>query len=414
MREKPPISLDRGGTDLPNAGKTSVRVVCNVTAKGTGGSLLQAFSGMEISIVVHKPEYSTMTDHFSDHKYLLRCAQLAEMGTGLVLDNPKVGAVLVVDNQIIGEGYHQKAGQAHAEVNCLASVKDADRHLIPQATLYISLEPCCISGRTGACTDVIQRNDIKEVVFAQRDATPGVDGKSVAILQSAGVLVREYPDFSPTKDTNAHRRVLTLASRPRVTLKYAQSADGFLRPADKKQKYWITNAISKRLVHRWRSSTSAILVGGRTVVDDDPALTTRLFPGPNPVPVILDLRNRVTGRERLFNGTGVRPLVFAGAKRTDLWADLVVVSDQLGQGALTQVLSTLAQRRLGQLTVEGGVGVLQAFLSSGLWDEAKVFTGAVRFGSGLPAPQIPAEAMFTGSEEIGSDLLETYRNPNIR
>lgn len=355
-----------------------------------------------------------MTDRINDHKYLLRCAQLAALGTGLVLDNPRVGAVLVADNQVIGEGYHQKAGQAHAEVNCLASVREADLHRVPSATLYVSLEPCCITGRTGACTDVIQRNGIKTVVFAQRDTTPGVDGQSVGILRKAGITVREYPDFLPTLDVNAHRRVLTLHHRPRIILKYARSADGFLRPKDRTARYWITNPISKRLVHRWRAATSAILVGGRTVVEDDPALTTRLFPGPDAVPVILDPRNRVVGTERLFREGGRRPLVFAGSEREDLPADVVVIPEHMDQVALTQVLSSLAQRRLGQLTVEGGVGVLSAFLSAGLWDEARVFTGAALLREGLRAPQLTAEAELVSSAPIGSDRLQVYINPKTR
>lgn len=347
----------------------------------------------------------------ADELFLFRCTQLAALATGQVLDNPRVGAVLVAENRIIGEGYHQKAGRAHAEVNCLASVRDEDRHLVPGATLYVSLEPCCISGRTGACTDVIRRHGIRTVVFAQRDTTPGIDGQSVDILRKAGVTVREYPDFVPAMEVNAHRRVLTLAGRPRVTLKYARSGDGFLRPADRSQPYWITNPVSKRLVHRWRSATAAILVGGRTVVDDDPALTTRLFPGPDAVPVILDPRNRVTGEEQIFRGAGQRPLVFAGGERKDLAAEVIVIPGGLDKGALTQVLSTLAERGLGQLTVEGGVGILRAFLSAGLWDEAKIFTGHTLYGRGLAAPLLPAAARHLRSEIIGRDRLDVYLNP---
>lgn len=346
----------------------------------------------------------------SDPIYLQRCAQLAALGTGMVLDNPRVGAVLVVGNQIIGEGYHQKAGHAHAEVNCLNSVRNEHRHLITDATLYISLEPCCITGRTGACTDVIQHYGIRTVVFAQRDTTPGVDGQSVDILRKAGITVREYPDFQPTLEVNAHRRTLTLLNRPQVILKYAQSADGFLRPENRDAPYWITSAISRRLVHRWRADTSAIIVGGKTVVEDNPALNTRLFPGPNPLPVVLDPRNRLTGKERLFSAEGRRPLVFAGEERTDLTADLVVMPATLDKGALTQVLSELARRRLGQVTVEGGAAVLEAFIASGLWDEARVFTGDVRFGAGLQAPQLGASAELLRTELISKDRLEVYTN----
>lgn len=347
--------------------------------------------------------------HLKDGYFLLRCAELACLATGLVRDSPRVGAVLTHNSRIIGEGYHHQSGTAHAEVNCLASVRETDRPLLPEATLYVSLEPCCIAGRTGACTDVIQKHGIKKVVFAQRDATKGVDGNSVKILTEAGIAVTEYPEFKQTLAVNAHRRILTLENRPRIILKWAQSADGFLRPGDRKQAYWITNPVSRRLVHRWRADTSAILVGGGTVVDDDPSLTTRLFPGPNAVPVILDPRNRVTGRERLFNGAGERPILFAGANRPDLDADVIVIGADLNKGALTQVLSELAKRGLGILTVEGGAAILRAFLAAGLWDEARVFTGEVRFGEGVGATGLPAGSIPLSSEMIGTDGLEIFR-----
>jgi diaminohydroxyphosphoribosylaminopyrimidine deaminase/5-amino-6-(5-phosphoribosylamino)uracil reductase len=340
--------------------------------------------------------------------YLARCAHLALLGTGDVLDNPRVGAVLVYDGRIIGEGYHKRAGEAHAEVNCLASIKPEDRTFIPESTLYVSLEPCCISGRTGACTDLIKKHGIRDVVFAQRDTTKGVNGESVAILMAEGIKVREYPDFRPTLVANAHRRTLTLEERPRIILKFAKSADGFIRPKDREEKYWITNSISRRLVHRWRAETSAILVGGRTVVDDDPSLTTRLFPGPQARPVVLDLRNRVTGKEQLFNGVGRKPLLFAGTKRTGINAEVVVIGPDLDKAALTQVLSTLKEQRLGQVTVEGGAATLQAFLSSGFWDEARVFTGQVRFGDGVPAP-VFSLLKLVSQEDILGDLLSIYR-----
>ena len=351
-----------------------------------------------------------MSKASTDLNYLQRCAQLAGLGDGRVMDNPRVGAVLVYGDRIIGEGFHQIAGQGHAEVNCLASVRANDRALIPEATLYISLEPCCIAGRSGACTSLIKREGIKTVVFAQRDTTPGVNGESVSILQSTGVEVREYPDFTPTLLVNAHRHVLTTKDRPRIILKYAQSADGFLRPADRDQDYWITTAISRRLVHRWRANTMAIIVGGRTVVDDDPSLTTRLFPGPSPRPVVIDPRNRVTGKERLFGEVGRRPLLFAGSARPEINAEVIVIGTELDKAALTQVLGELKSRHYGEVTVEGGAAMLTAFIEAGLWDEARVFTGTVRFGDGVPAPGLPSNATLQSEEPVLEDRLSWYVN----
>ncbi|MEM1359755.1 MAG: bifunctional diaminohydroxyphosphoribosylaminopyrimidine deaminase/5-amino-6-(5-phosphoribosylamino)uracil reductase RibD, partial [Bacteroidota bacterium] len=346
--------------------------------------------------------------------FLLRCAQLAGLADSRVLYNPRVGSVLVHDDRIIGEGYHQQAGQAHAEVNCLASVPSADRSLIPEATLYISLEPCYITGRTGACVDVIRREGIPTVVFAQRDTTEGAGGKSVAILREAGVTVREYPDFAPTLIPNAHRRVFTQKGRPFVLLKWAQSSDEFLRPADRRQAYWITNPISRRLVHRWRSKTSAIIVGARTVIEDNPSLTTRLFPGPNARPVVLDLRNRCTGQERIFQGVGELPLVFASRPRPELTAEVVVLAKKEIAAALPRVLAALHERNYGQVTVEGGAIVLTAFIQTDLWDEARVFTGAIRFGEGLLAPSLPLNSSLLERRKVDTDILNIWARPQVQ
>lgn len=342
-----------------------------------------------------------------NERYLERCAQLADLADSRVGDSPRVGAVLVYQDRIIGEGYHRIAGQAHAEVDCLASVEPADRPFIPEATLFISLEPCCIVGRSGACTNVIKEQGIKAVVFGQRDSTPGVNGASVAILEAAGISVIEYPKFKPTLEVNVHRKVMAEKGRPFVSLKFAQSADGYLRPADRKAVYWITNSISRRLVHCWRANTSASIIGGRTVVEDNPSLTTRLFPGRDARAVVIDPRNRVTGDEKIFAGNQL-PLLFAGTERDDVNAEVIVVGQELDKAALTQVLTRLMEQRLGHVTVEGGAAILQAFIDAGLWDEARVFNGETSFGDGLAAPVLPASATSTSTRRIGGDLLAVY------
>ena len=340
---------------------------------------------------------------------LARTAQLARLADAGVGDNPRVGAVLWHEGKVIGEGYHHRAGEAHAEVNCLASVREEDRHLIPESTLYVSLEPCCIKGRTPACTGLILKQHIKKVVFGQRDTTDEVSGRSAAILREAGVRVKEYPDFALTAATNEKRLVFTTQQRPFVLLKFAQSADGLLRPRDRSKKYWITNDISRRLVHRWRTNTNAIIVGARTIIDDEPKLTARHFPGPSPRPVIIDLRDRLTGKEKIFSGSE-RPLVFTGRKPAKMKADTVEVKEkELGRKALKKILRKLHELKIGHVTVEGGAATLQAFLEAGLWDEARVFTGRANFGRGLKAPDLPAGAVRLSSEEIGTDRLEIYR-----
>lgn len=341
-----------------------------------------------------------------DQLFLRRAAQLALQADANVLDSPRVGSVLAHQGRIIGEGYHRRAGFAHAEVNCLASVREVDRGLISKSTLYVSLEPCCIVGKTGACSTLILKHKIKTVVIAQRDSTPGVDGDSVKLLREAGVEVREYPDFSATEPAYRYRHTLVTTGRPHVTLKFAKSADGLLRPADQTQPYWITNAISKRLVHKWRAETTAIMVGARTVLDDDPFLTTRLYPGPDPVPVIIDPKGIVTGKENVFRGP-IPALLFTSAQTELLNGDSFVIAPDLTKSTLVTILETLASRRLANITVEGGAALLTAFLSNGLWNEARVFTGPNTFGNGLPAPEpISFGGRLLKSERIGSDLLE--------
>ncbi|PPK85788.1 diaminohydroxyphosphoribosylaminopyrimidine deaminase [Neolewinella xylanilytica] len=342
---------------------------------------------------------------------LSRTAQLARLADSRVCDNPRVGAVLLHDGRVIGEGYHQQAGRAHAEVNCLASVREEDRELIPESTLFVSLEPCCIKGRTPACTGLILKQQIKKVVFAQRDTSDEVSGRGAGILREAGVRVKEYPNFTPTAATNANRFVYTTEQRPFILLKYAQSADGLLRPRDRSKKYWITNDISRRLVHRWRTHTNALIIGARTVIEDDPKLNARLFPGPDPRPVIIDLRDRLTGKEKIFATAGHKPLVFTGRKAAKLKADTVEIKEkELNKKALKKILKHLHDLKFGHVTVEGGAVILNAFLQYGFWDEACVFTGPGRFGKGLAAPQLPASAELTDSQYIGTDRLDRYRH----
>lgn len=342
----------------------------------------------------------------TDLNYLNRTAQLALLATSQVLDSPRVGSVLVHEGRIIGEGYHRQAGRAHAEVNCLKSVRQEDRPLISESILYVSLEPCCIIGKTGACSTLILKHQIKTVVIGHRDSTPGVAGSSLEILRAAGVEVREYSEHPTCYRAYQFRHTLVTEARPFITLKYAQSADGFLRPVDRAADYWITNPISRRLVHKWRATETAIIVGARTVLEDGPSLTTRLFPGPNAVPVVIDPRGLLSGNERVFRGPV--PGILFSSKLVDVSAtELIKIPRNLAPATLGLIVKALGQRRLANVTLEGGAALLNAFLDAGLWDEAKVFTGAVKFGEGLIAPEVKGDLI--NQARIGSDLLSTYR-----
>ena len=345
----------------------------------------------------------------TDIDYLFRTAQLATLGDSRVLDSPQVGSILVDGETIIGEGYHRRAGHSHAEVNCLASVASRNRHRIAESTLYVSLEPCCIVGKTGACSTLILSAGIQTVVIGQRDSTPGVDGGSVELLRTAGVEVREYPEFAATLAAYRYRHVMVTEGRPHVTLKFARSADGYLRPPDRSAKYWITNPISRRLVHRWRTETTAVLVGARTVLEDDPRLDARLYPGPDPLPVVIDPKARLDGSQRVFHGERP-PLLFSSRKPAGFTGGHVAIAPDLSATTTTRILRNLADRRLANITVEGGAGLLQAFLGAGLWDEANVFTGRARFGGGVEAPELSSwGGRVVSIERIGGDRLVGYR-----
>lgn len=359
-------------------------------------------------------------DATNDLHYLQRCVDLAQLADASVSPNPRVGAVLVHQGRILGEGYHQRHGQAHAEVNCLASVAKADRHLIPQATLYVSLEPCCIFGRTPPCTNLILANKIPTVVISQLDQTAEVAGRGVALLEAAGVVVRQYPQFEAAARLVAPRQIFATQQRPFVLLKYAQSADGFLAP-EGQSPYWITQPISRRTTHYWRSRTAAILVGGATIIADNPSLNSRYYPGPSPEIVILDPNNRIQHSQyRLFENTSIhrKPLLFqqhpypslAAAETIALdpasWANLTASppSPSLAKQLLAPLLTILHQRNINHLTVEGGAWVLSLFLQAGLWDEARVFTSTTTyFQRGLTAPQltqVPDRILAFGKDQL--------------
>lgn len=356
---------------------------------------------------------------FNDLLFLQRCVDIAQLADAGVSPNPRVGAVLVYEGRIIGEGYHQGYGQAHAEVNCLASVAKADQSLIPLATLYVSLEPCCIYGRTPPCTNLILEKQIKKVVISQLDKTATVHGRGVEILRAAGVELRIYPDFKPAQQLVAPRQVFASLERPYVLLKFAQSADGFIAPKNKK-KYWITQAISQRTVHYWRSRTAAILVGANTILHDNPSLNTRLYPGPSPQIVVLDPANRIThSHHQIFQQSKQKTPLLLQTKSQKLGNKVAVfeldandwaiphdqsASVDTAKKRLIPILGELHRRQINHLTVEGGAKTLSLFLQANLWDEARVFTSTTTyFQEGLAAPQIkqaPQQEQMLGEDRL--------------
>ena len=335
-----------------------------------------------------------------------RCLELAVKGIGTVFPNPMVGAVLVHEGRIIGEGYHEQYGKAHAEVNCINSVKEEDRNFIANSTMYVSLEPCAHHGKTPPCADLLIANDIKHVVVGSGDPNPLVAGRGVAKLLQAGIEVTEHVMQEECDFVN--RRFMTFHThhRPYIILKWAQSADGFFAPEDARQ-LWLTNEYSKKLVHRWRTEEDAILVGTRTALIDDPQLTARLWEGRNPVRILIDLDLKVPAESRIFDEEAMT-LVY-NTKKEGLELGTAYIKINRNEGIPLQIASDLYYRKIQSVIIEGGAYTINQFIDAGLWDEARIFTSPALLSSGISAPQVGGH--ISDEQKILDDsLIIKYKN----
>ncbi|MEL6717446.1 MAG: bifunctional diaminohydroxyphosphoribosylaminopyrimidine deaminase/5-amino-6-(5-phosphoribosylamino)uracil reductase RibD [Bacteroidota bacterium] len=337
--------------------------------------------------------------------YIRRCFDLARKGRGNVSPNPMVGAVIVHNDKIIGEGYHEKYGEAHAEVN---AVRDAEgyHHLLPASTLYVSLEPCCFHGKTPACTSLIKQHKIPRVVISALDATPKVDGKGVSILEAAGVEVITGILKEEGDQLVRERTIFVTKQRPYVILKFAQSRDGYF--GKENQQVWISNHFSKRLVHKWRGEVDAILVGTNTALVDNPALTNRLFYGESPKRIVIDQHHRLPENIQLFDGK-IPTFVVSKTPRSSLQhPNIQHIQHTFDTHLLRDLLTYLHEKNIGSLLVEGGRQLLANFIDLGLWDEARVLVSPEDLGEGIPAPKFPMKA--SENYEIHGDQLRVYFN----
>ena len=343
-----------------------------------------------------------MNDH---EKYMRRCLELAALGTGFVSPNPMVGAVIVHQNKIIGEGYHQKYGQPHAEVNAVNAVLERHENaaeLLKEATIYVSLEPCAHFGKTPPCADLIIKNQIPKVVVGCRDPFVQVDGKGIEKLRNAEIEVVENVLEAECLALNKRFFTRVLKQRPYVILKWAQTQDQFFAPEDGSQQ-WISGPISKKLVHQWRSEEDAVLVGKNTAAADNPQLNNRYQPeAKQPKRVVLDRRLELGNQLHLFDQS-VETLVFNEVK-TALEENIKYIGLEDFDLYLPQyILFQLYLQDIQSVIVEGGAKTLQLFIDAGLWDEARIFTSKNRWGKGTKAPEISGESK--GSLNSGEDLL---------
>ena len=346
----------------------------------------------------------------TDLKYMQRCLELAKNGAGLVSPNPMVGAVIVHDNKMIGEGWHQKAGQPHAEVNAIDSVKD--KSLLAESTIYVSLEPCSHVGKTPPCSNLIIQKGFKRVVVGSLDSNPQVAGKGIERIANAEITVKW--GILEKECRNLNRKFFTYheKKRPFITLKWAQTADGFI---DKKRvpeeigQFKISGPLAKAFVHKLRAEHDAILVGSNTAQTDNPSLTTHAYGGNSPIRIVLDRSNKLTAKLTIFNDENPTWHFTYSGEEVDSGSKRRIVLNQ--DDFINDMLKYCFKSQVQSILIEGGAIVLQQFIDANLWDEAIVITNAKTIASGKKAPKIAGRE--TVSFSVEDDEIKTYSNDGI-
>lgn len=319
-----------------------------------------------------------------DEIYMLRCLDLASKGLPNVAPNPMVGAVLVYDDRIIGEGYHMQFGQPHAEVNCLNSVKEEDLKFICKSTLYVSLEPCNHYGKTPPCSDLIIKNKIPKVVIGCKDPFEKVNGTGLQKLLEAGIDVKM--DVLENKAIQLNRRFFTFhqQNRPYIILKWAQSKDGYIATSQN-QPTKISNIVTDKLVHQWRNEESGIMVGTNTVLADNPKLTVRHISGKNPVRIFLDRKLQANPLSAILDDSAPTIIFNQIIEKQEGTNHFVKLNDE--NYNLKGILDFLYSLGIMSILVEGGTRLIQSFINNKIWDEARVITNTnLILKSGLAAP----------------------------
>lgn len=342
--------------------------------------------------------------------YIKRCIQIAKNGLGSTAPNPMVGCVIVVDNTIIGEGYTSPYGGNHAEVNAINSVKN--KELLKKATLYVTLEPCSHYGKTPPCSNLIIEYQIPKVVIGTIDIHSKVAGKGIEKLRLAGCDVKVGVLEDDCKIH--HKRFFTFhgKKRPYIILKWAETLDGFMAPKskDEKKPVWITNVLSRQLVHKWRAEEQAILVGTNTVLEDNPSLTVRDWTGKNPIRVVLDQHLRLDKDSTIFDASAETIVITsemeAESRKTEV--KFATIDWKNKANIAKDICHVLHQSHIISIIIEGGQQTLQTFIDANLWDEAHVFTGNINFVEGVKAPKF--SGTLESETKLSDDILRIYTN----
>jgi len=341
------------------------------------------------------------------NKYMQRCLDLAKNGLGFTYPNPLVGSVIVYEGKIIGEGWHQKAGEPHAEVNAINSVKD--KNLLSQSTIYVNLEPCSHYGKTPPCADLIVQMNIKNVVIGTIDYNSKVYGKGIEHLKQNGCNVVVGVLEKACRAINKRFFTFHKTKRPYIILKWAETKDGYIFPEERnvnKKPIWISNTYALQLVHKWRTEEQSILVGTNTAIQDNPKLNARNYFGKSPIRIAIDCKLKIPKNYNFFDGD-IETIIFTEDEVALKSKNINYVKIDFSKNVTKQVLRVLYNKGVQSLIIEGGTKTLNSFIEEDLWDEARVFESENYFGAGIKSPKF-----YKNQEKAIKNRLSTRKIKN--
>ncbi len=338
---------------------------------------------------------------------MLRCLELAQKAKGFTAPNPMVGAILVYNNRIIGEGWHQHYGEAHAEINCLNNVLQVDKHLISESTMYVNLEPCAHNGNTPPCSVRLAEEKVKKVVICNKDPFEKVNGKGIQNLINNNIKIKT--DLLTHAGLWLNRRFFCFHElrRPYIILKWAKTLDNFIGHSN--QQIQISNTVCNHLVHKWRTEEAAILIGTKTALCDNPQLNARLWHGKNPLRIILDRELKIPVTNNVFDNTANTWII--NEKRHETINNINYIKLTFNHNTLKEIMKLLFESKIISLIVEGGSQLLNSFIEAELWDEARIFTGNTTLGNGIQSPSLTnSELVLT--TKIEDNKIQLFTNKN--